>query len=124
MSEVSFMSHLNFSTAIVGATFRCIFFRKSVRQISLNPVTFQYFGDIIFSQIFTMYKSEDGLVTGSKAEGKSLLYNFIFMSVCFSANHGSVTSVIALASSFNPTLGSYSVGVLYGCYVLTAMLAG
>jgi hypothetical protein len=71
-----------------------------------------------------MDKSEDGLVTGSKAEGKSLLYNFIFMSVCFSANHGSVTSVIALASSFNPTLGSYSVGVLYGCYVLTAMLAG
>jgi len=48
--------------------------------------------------------------------------NFVFMSACFSANHGAVTSVIALASSFNATLGSYSVGVLYSLYVVTAML--
>jgi len=46
------------------------------------------------------------------------------MAVCFSGNHGAVTSVIALASSFDPTLGSYSVGLLYACYVLTAMLFG
>lgn len=73
-----------------------------------------------------MDKDEDSLDSGSpaKADGKGLLRNFVFMSMCFSANHGSVTSVIALASSFNATLGSYSVGVLYGCYVLTAMLAG
>ena len=55
---------------------------------------------------------------------KKLYLNFVVMSIYFSANHGSVTSVIALASSFDPTLGSYSVGTLYGCYVLTAMFAG
>jgi len=58
------------------------------------------------------------------AEGAALKRNFIYMAVCFSANHGAVTSVIALSSSFDPTLGSYSVGLLYGCYVLTAMLVG
>ena len=39
---------------------------------------------------------------------KKLYLNFVVMSIYFSANHGSVTSVIALASSFDPTLGSYS----------------
>ena len=38
---------------------------------------------------------------------KKLYLNFVVMSIYFSANHGSVTSVIALASSFDPTLGSY-----------------
>lgn len=60
-----------------------------------------------------------------KARERSILYwNFVFMAICFSGNHGAVTSVIALASSFDPTLGSYSVGILYGFYVLTAMFAG
>lgn len=57
-------------------------------------------------------------------EGPALYRNFIWMAVLFSGNHGAVTSVIALASSFDATLGSYSVGALYGFYVLTAMLAG
>lgn len=67
---------------------------------------------------------EDAFTSQTTSEGKMLYYNFVFMSIFFSANHGSVTSVIALASSFEAVLGSYSVGVLYGCYVLTAMLAG
>lgn len=56
--------------------------------------------------------------------GRSLFRNFVFMALCFSGNHGSVTSVIALASSFQATLGSYSVGTLYGSYVITAMFFG
>lgn len=43
------------------------------------------------------------------------------MASLFSMNHGSVTSVIALASSFSPDLGTQSTGVLYICYVLFAM---
>jgi len=57
-------------------------------------------------------------------EKSSLYWNFVFMAVCFSGNHGAVTSVIALASSFNPLLGSYSVAILYSLYVVTAMFAG
>jgi hypothetical protein len=63
-------------------------------------------------------------VDENSTEGRALLRNFVFMAVCFSGNHGAVTSVIALSSSFDATLGSYSVGLLYGCYVLTAMLCG
>jgi hypothetical protein len=54
----------------------------------------------------------------------SLYWNFVFMAVCFGANHGAVASVIALASTFNPALSSYSVAVLYSFYVVTAMFAG
>jgi hypothetical protein len=60
----------------------------------------------------------------SGRDARVLYLNFVAMAVYFSANHGSVTSVIALASSFDATLGSYSVGMLYACYVLTAMFAG
>ena len=57
-------------------------------------------------------------------EASNLYRNFILMALLFSANHGAVTSIIALSSSFDAELGSYSVGILYGFYVLTAMLAG
>lgn len=57
-------------------------------------------------------------------EANRLLVNFVVMSVCFSLNHASVTSCIALSTSSGlpGNLGSYSVGVLYACYVVTAML--
>eukprot|EP00619_Florenciella_sp_RCC1007_P005376 CAMPEP_0205907510 /NCGR_PEP_ID=MMETSP1325-20131115/2598_1 /ASSEMBLY_ACC=CAM_ASM_000708 /TAXON_ID=236786 /ORGANISM="Florenciella sp., Strain RCC1007" /LENGTH=468 /DNA_ID=CAMNT_0053273607 /DNA_START=55 /DNA_END=1461 /DNA_ORIENTATION=- len=57
-------------------------------------------------------------------EANKLLINFIVMTVCFSLNHASVTSCIALATSSGlpGNLGSYSVAVLYACYVITAML--
>ena len=37
---------------------------------------------------------------------RALYLNFVAMAVYFSANHGCVTSVIALASSFDATLGT------------------
>jgi hypothetical protein len=59
------------------------------------------------------------------AAAAALYRNFVVMALCFSANHGAVTAVIALASSFGDTnLGSYSVGVLYSVYVLTATFGG
>ena len=68
-------------------------------NMSANPLT----GD-------TSYDAESGAQRedGKKAQAKKLYRNFVYMSLCFSANHGSVTSIIALSSSFDPTLGSYS----------------
>ncbi len=48
--------------------------------------------------------------------------NFIFMSVCFAINRGTVTSLIAIASSqLGSELGGEGVAVLYVAYVATAL---
>lgn len=67
---------------------------------------------------------------GARGRGASLpptaggiLLNFVMMSLCFSLNHGCVTSCLALASAqLGPKLGGYSSGVLYAFYTLTALL--
>ena len=49
---------------------------------------------------------------------------FILMAACFSANHGTVTALIPLASSeFGPEIGALTLGVLYFVYTFSAMLA-
>lgn len=55
--------------------------------------------------------------------GRSLLVNFVTMAVCFSVNHGTVSAVIGLATSLlGLGLGSTGLGILWSCYVLTAMI--
>jgi len=52
------------------------------------------------------------------------LRNFITMAICFSINHGCVTSVLALASSdFNDNLAAISSAILYGMYTTSALFA-
>jgi len=52
------------------------------------------------------------------------LRNFIVMAVCFSINHGCVTSVLALASSdFDDDLAAISSTLLYGTYTTSALFA-
>mmetsp|Transcript_11022 Transcript_11022/g.44673 ORF Transcript_11022/g.44673 Transcript_11022/m.44673 type:complete len:621 (+) Transcript_11022:58-1920(+) len=59
--------------------------------------------------------------TTSMARRRQVLSNFMAMAVCFSLNHGTVTALIALASSsLGKTLGNVSSGVLYLVYTLTA----
>lgn len=54
---------------------------------------------------------------------EKLLWNFYFMSICFSANHGCVVACIAYAASeLGDLLGGYGTGSLYICYALTAFL--
>lgn len=66
---------------------------------------------------------DDSLSTPTQSEeSRLLLRNFVFMSVCFSANHGAVLSVIDLSANFGDKLGSYSIGTLYGCYVISSTL--
>lgn len=51
----------------------------------------------------------------------SIYYNFIFLSVLFSANHGAVTSCLSLATARLGTLGSYQSSVLYMSYTFSAL---
>jgi len=52
------------------------------------------------------------------------LRNFIVMAICFSVNHGCVTSVLALASTdFNDNLAAISSALLYGTYTTSALFA-
>jgi len=52
-----------------------------------------------------------------------VLANFCWMSLCFSLNHGCVTSCLALASAqLGPALGGYSSAILYLFYTTTALL--
>uniref|UniRef100_A0A7S2CTI9 Uncharacterized protein n=1 Tax=Florenciella parvula TaxID=236787 RepID=A0A7S2CTI9_9STRA len=69
-------------------------------------------------------RESSGAMPQNLSEARKLLINFVTMTVCFSLNHASVTSCIALATSSGlpGNLGSYSVAVLYACYVVTAML--
>lgn len=58
------------------------------------------------------------------AQPTKLFNNFMWMSVCFSINHATVTAMIALAtSSLGPTLGNAQTATLYGFYTLTALFA-
>ncbi|KAJ8603718.1 hypothetical protein CTAYLR_000211 [Chrysophaeum taylorii] len=61
---------------------------------------------------------------GTEKTGRELVANFTVMSLCFSLNHGTVTALIALASSsLGTALGNVSSGVLYLIYTLTAAFA-
>jgi len=52
------------------------------------------------------------------------LRSFIAMALCFSINHGCVTSVLALASSdFDDDLAAISSAILYGTYTISALFA-
>jgi hypothetical protein len=64
--------------------------------------------------------SDDGRLPPTAS---GVLLNFVWMSVCFSLNHGCVTSCLALASAqLGPALGGYSSGILYLFYTMTALL--
>jgi len=73
---------------------------------------------------------------GSEAEAKAaqadaklfktpaqVMRNFLIMAFCFSANHGTVTALIAIASSaIGLKLSALSFVTLYTCYTLSALL--
>lgn len=50
-----------------------------------------------------------------------ILYNFIFLSILFSANHGAVVSCLSLATARLGELGSWQSSVLYSSYTLSAL---
>eukprot|EP00808_Paulinella_micropora_P013289 g53166.t1 len=53
---------------------------------------------------------------------RQLMFNFVLMAVLFSINRGTVTSLVALASSeLGPELGGQGVAVLYFFYVITSV---
>eukprot|EP01061_Rhynchopus_euleeides_P027404 TRINITY_DN44572_c0_g1_i1.p1 TRINITY_DN44572_c0_g1~~TRINITY_DN44572_c0_g1_i1.p1 ORF type:complete len:530 (+),score=218.15 TRINITY_DN44572_c0_g1_i1:88-1590(+) len=73
--------------------------------------------------ILSARRSHDG-EGDDEGFGFNPLYSFIAMTLCFSVNHGTVTAVIPLATAqFDDDLGSYSLGLLYLFYTLTALLA-
>lgn len=52
----------------------------------------------------------------------TILWNFIFMSVLFSANHGGVTSCLSLSTArLGPNLGAWQSSVLYLSYTASAL---
>ena len=58
------------------------------------------------------------------ARASSIFRGFVYMSVMFSLNHGTVTAVLALASAeFGARLGGASAGTLYVVYTSSALLA-
>jgi len=69
--------------------------------------------------------SENGYVDLARNDrNDAWLRSFIVMAVCFSVNHGCVTSVLALASSdFDDNLAAISSAILYGTYTLSALFA-
>eukprot|EP01043_Picozoa_sp_COSAG02_P014383 COSAG02_NODE_592_length_19856_cov_19.262793_5_plen_656_part_00 len=53
----------------------------------------------------------------------NLLFNFIFMAMCFSMNHGCIVGCLSLATAFlGKGLGNIQASILYGAYTLTALL--
>ena len=59
---------------------------------------------------------------------RAILYEFVFLSICFSANHGAVTGCIGLATNRFATeswlgadLGTWQTGTLYLTYALSAV---
>jgi len=63
-------------------------------------------------------------LSGAKTRKNVWLRNFIGMAICFSINHGCVTSVLALASSdFDEDLAAISSALLYGTYTTSALFA-
>jgi hypothetical protein len=73
--------------------------------------------DSFFSSL-AMYQSFDIEET---LDAKKIMNNFIVMTACFSANHGCITTVIAFAGADEGAIGTYSTGVMYGSYMLTAL---
>lgn len=59
--------------------------------------------------------------TPSDYSSSSIYYNFILLSVLFSANHGAVSSCLSLATARLGTLGSYQSSVLYMSYTFSAL---
>ena len=56
------------------------------------------------------------------ASKEKLFANFMWMSVCFSINHATVTAMISLAtSSLGSQLGNAQTAMLYTFYTLTAL---
>jgi hypothetical protein len=53
------------------------------------------------------------LHTQSQPHSKSILYNFILMSILFSSNHGCVVACLSLATARLGSLGAYQNGILY-----------
>lgn len=53
----------------------------------------------------------------------SLYFNFVFMALCFSMNHGCIVGCLSLATAFlGKGLGNIQASILYGAYTLTALL--
>jgi hypothetical protein len=72
-----------------------------------------------------LYKElDDESVRGSDISmtADAIRRNFIIMSVCFSANHGCVTTASGFAAADFPTAGNDSNSALYLMYCLSAML--
>lgn len=65
-------------------------------------------------------KSESGSGT---IDANKLYWNFIFMCIGFSINHGCVVSCLAYSTTeLGDSLGGYGSGTLYVCYALSAFL--
>mmetsp|Transcript_26219 Transcript_26219/g.38847 ORF Transcript_26219/g.38847 Transcript_26219/m.38847 type:complete len:437 (+) Transcript_26219:151-1461(+) len=73
-----------------------------------------------------MHKEEEPLIYSSEVDTQQcnrLKWNFILMSMAFSANHGSVVACLAYASTeLGDLKGAYGGGALYICYALTSFL--
>lgn len=68
--------------------------------------------------------SDEPLVTPGPwhTRSKAVVYNFYFMCLCFSLNHGCVTAILALASaSLGDKLGGFNSGTLYTMYTLSSL---
>jgi len=75
-------------------------------------------------QSFPVSKIRSTNGPGPRSTPFQVLTSFIFMSICFSVNHGCVTGLIGLASSnFPKDLAGTSLGTLYIIYVFTALFA-
>jgi len=81
-------------------------------------------GDEQNERIFPVSKIRSNNSPGPRSTPFQVLSSFIFMSVCFSVNHGCVTGLIGLAAAnFSKVLAGTQLGTLYVLYVLTALFA-
>jgi len=66
--------------------------------------------------------NENAHLRGPKITAAQVVRNFVLMSVCFSFNHGCVTSLLGLASStLSDRLSGLQSGILYIFYLLSAL---
>jgi hypothetical protein len=58
-----------------------------------------------------------------KKEGsKRTIHSFLVMSLCFAMNHGAITTVVSFAGADFKEIGTFSNGILYGGYCVSALL--
>ena len=65
---------------------------------------------------------DDTLQTPNHLAARRTLWNFVLMSILFSANHGSVVSCLGLATVRLGSTGAIQSGILFFCYTASALL--